>query len=76
MKLTIEEMKSIVANAPKSATTVRVSKCKTQFSYGRCDNIVGGNVFSISSLNGYISKHECEVLRDCDIPPNTIIIYK
>ena len=71
-----ETMKRIVDGAPKTATTVRVSQCGKQFLYGRCDNSVGGNVFSIADLRDQLAKREPMELRAVDIPHGTIVFEK
>ena len=74
--MNLEQMKRIVDGAPKTATTVRVSQCGKQFLYGRCDNSVGGSIFSIADLRTELAKHEPMELRAVDIPHGTIVLEK
>lgn len=74
--MNLEQMKMIVDGAPKTATTVRISQCGKQFLYGRCDNSVGGSVFSIAELRTELAKHEPLDLDPADIPHGTIVIDK
>lgn len=71
MKLTIEEMKSIVADAPAGVNVYNMSDKSYHGVYAMFHDDV-----LISDLIDRIKARELDVLRDCDIPPNTIIIDK
>lgn len=74
----LKKAKIIVDNAPRNATTVRISLMGDQFLYGRCENSVAGNLILLDDLRQAIADYNTDhcVNIENHVSPSTIIINK
>ena len=74
----LKKAKIIVENAPRNATTVRISLMGDQFLYGRCENSVGGNIILLDDLRQAIADYNTDHCSDImnHVSPSTQVYDK
>lgn len=74
----LKKAKIIVNNAPRSATTVRISLTGDQFLYGRCENSVAGNLILLDDLRQAIADYNTDHCSDIinHVSPSTQVYEK